>query len=963
MHCHNCGTLLEENDKFCANCGERVMTAPPAPAEKPKKSRKGLWIALIILILLIGLGVAAVLFFMPMFPAHCQVIAPENLATTNGTFDELTFRVQTNQPITDIRYAVDPADPADTAAFSSADYAENGDETFATVRDAQVQLGTTPLYIYVKTWFEEYVFSWDLRYDVGYYTTHEGEDVTVIGDGLAIVSNELEICFVDGTTAETAEEIIASYGGEIIGQVFFLNQYQVRFHVSAELPLEELVAQLESEPEVELVCYNLVSDFERLSFSNDTEYDDWNVEKPGGNNWWLECINAPGAWDHIADMSAVKIGVIDTAIDYDHPDLQVDPSRTHALATNDFLTVPDLVAYYDQHKESHTCPPDGCDFCSLSHGVHVSGIIGAIHNNHLGVSGVHPNVQLEFAQGWHSTEIAPGQIVSESSYEALQFQIIKLATSGCRVINMSLGETEVSSETDAERRTTAKFDRTIRKLAEHGYDFIITKAAGNENADAADFCLNRVLTGGTHTLAHTLIVGALEYPMEHHDAFWEDETQYAMARYSNFGDMVEIVAPGSSILSTVFDGYDTYSGTSMAAPATAGVAGLLYSVNPSLNHNEVKSILRSQTEQYTAKNGAVYPIVDACASVEYVLENGGGTPELKLPSAGYITGLIQDAVTEDLIPHAAVFVTNTETGERMAATVENGTYYIYVEAGVYDLEFYADAYLTETVYNVVVQEGVVSYNVLLNMVEDTEEAGEVTGSIIDAFDASKIPNASIRVFEGINRTDGEPIATLTSDRNGSYRLTLAPGNYTLRAGANGYTDGSANILVLPGETTTNQNCTLTPVLRNGEFRAVLTWGQYPLDLDSHLVGPTPDGGTFHTFWPSTERDYYHNGTQYVNLDVDDRYSYGPETTSVYVPVDGTYTFYVHDYSNCVDSYSSELANSGAQVTVYIAGKETPYVFNVPPYDGTLWEVFSIRNGELIAGNVMSYHVTSSEIGK
>ena len=127
-----------------------------------------------------------------------------------------------------------------------------------------------------------------------------------------------------------------------------------------------------------------------------------------------------------------------------------------------------------------------------------------------------------------------------------------------------------------------------------------------------------------------------------------------------------------------------------------------------------------------------------------------------------------------------------------------------------------------------------------------------------------------------------------------------------------------------------------------------------------MVGPAP-GGRFHTFYHN--KNYYYNGMQYDNLDVDDITSYGPETTSVYVGLDGTYTFYVHNYTDRGSSTSSRMSTSGAQVKLYMAGMEEPLVFNVPNQPGTLWKVFSVNDGEVTPINTMSFHENPDTIGQ
>lgn len=136
------------------------------------------------------------------------------------------------------------------------------------------------------------------------------------------------------------------------------------------------------------------------------------------------------------------------------------------------------------------------------------------------------------------------------------------------------------------------------------------------------------------------------------------------------------------------------------------------------------------------------------------------------------------------------------------------------------------------------------------------------------------------------------------------------------------------------------------------IRIVLTWGETPFDLDSHLVGPGINGGErFHTaFYQHT---YYANGKydsnsgKYVaDLDYDDTTSYGPEVTTIHMLRPGEYYFFVHDYSNGSSATSTEMAHSGATVKVYRGSSATPInIFNIDPSSsGTYWNVFKLTIG-------------------
>ena len=88
----------------------------------------------------------------------------------------------------------------------------------------------------------------------------------------------------------------------------------------------------------------------------------------------------------------------------------------------------------------------------------------------------------------------------------------------------------------------------------------------------------------------------------------------------------------------------------------------------------------------------------------------------------------------------------------------------------------------------------------------------------------------------------------------------------------------------------------------------------------------------------SNKTFYLGNTRIADLDLDDIESYGPETTTIYTPDAGNYTFGVYNYSG---DYYDGLMNSGATVSVYLGDSVVPsYVFNVPRQEGYYWEVFS-----------------------
>lgn len=137
------------------------------------------------------------------------------------------------------------------------------------------------------------------------------------------------------------------------------------------------------------------------------------------------------------------------------------------------------------------------------------------------------------------------------------------------------------------------------------------------------------------------------------------------------------------------------------------------------------------------------------------------------------------------------------------------------------------------------------------------------------------------------------------------------------------------------------------------IRIILQWGETPADLDSHLVGPgvTADE-RFHVYFGN--RSYYADGTYdsetaqcAVDLDYDDVTSFGPEVTTVHVLTPGEYYFYIHDFTNGYSETSTQMALSGAKVTVYRGSSNTPIAeFQIDPTScGTHWNVFRLTIAE------------------
>lgn len=243
-------------------------------------------------------------------------------------------------------------------------------------------------------------------------------------------------------------------------------------------------------------------------------------------------INAPEAWDISVGSRDVLVAVVDTGIDYTHPEL--DDGRVRTDIDRDFINN-DFDAFDDNQ-----------------HGTHVAGTIAAETNNGAGVAGVM----------WEA-ELLPIKVFTAQgvgSTTTLAQGIGYAAYVGADVINLSLGGL-ICTQVVADAVNYAYFER----------DAVLVAATGNNN-------------------------GAVSYParLDPVIAVAALDASGSRAGFSNYGPEVDVSAPGVDVLSTVPGGsYASFNGTSMATPHVAGVVGLLLAQRPDLNNDQVREILRS----------------------------------------------------------------------------------------------------------------------------------------------------------------------------------------------------------------------------------------------------------------------------------------------------------------------------------------------------------------------------------
>jgi hypothetical protein len=236
-----------------------------------------------------------------------------------------------------------------------------------------------------------------------------------------------------------------------------------------------------------------------------------------------------------------------------------------------------------------------------------------------------------------------------------------------------------------------------------------------------------------------------------------------------------------------------------------------------------------------------------------------------------------------------------------------------------------------------------------------EGVGTISGLVRDSQTGRPLPGVSLTV------SGGGGSAVTAAD--GTFTVTNVPvGPVTITASLAGYITASRDLTILANQTASaNLALTQQGSLGAGQIRVVLSWGQSPRDLDSHLTGPPVTGTTrFHVYYASRGSL---TGSPHANLDRDDTDSIGPETITIAQVRPGVYRYSVHDYTNRSSTTSTALSQSSAHVAVFSRGEQVA-AFDVPRNTaGTVWTVFELEEGQIRPIDRMSFASSPSDITK
>lgn len=261
-------------------------------------------------------------------------------------------------------------------------------------------------------------------------------------------------------------------------------------------------------------------------------------------------INAPAAWDISTGSSDVVVAIIDTGIDYTHPDLAANMWRNPGEIPGNGID-DDRNGYVDDVFGMSAIGRTGNPFDDNGHGTHCAGTIGGVGNNGAGVVGVNWNVKMMGLKFLSAT----GSGSLSAAIEAINYMVDMKH----RGVNIRVSSNSWGGGSYSQSLATA-----IKRATDAGIVFVA--AAGNE--------ANNNDQSPSYPADYDGVVSVAAVDQNRN-----------LASFSNYGvNNVDIAAPGVAIYSTYPNGrYASLSGTSMATPHVAGAMALLLGANAGMN--------------------------------------------------------------------------------------------------------------------------------------------------------------------------------------------------------------------------------------------------------------------------------------------------------------------------------------------------------------------------------------------
>jgi subtilisin family serine protease len=411
-------------------------------------------------------------------------------------------------------------------------------------------------------------------------SSDEGADE---GDGADQDSRKSEVLvrFRSGTTQDLIQQIAKRLNDDVEDRIEAVDGLEVIEDEDGK-DAESVVAQYRALPEVEYAEVNneIALDHDdgghqHVHADDELFFRQWGLFNSGQNGGKAGAdISVMRAWAVTKGSDQVVVAVLDSGIDYSHPD----------LANNIWTRGPIIKAYEDDDltegpvEDVHgfnVVDDNGDPMDDNGHGTHCAGIIGAEGGNGIGITGVNWTVKimpLKFMD-------ADGSGTTKDAIEAINYVINrKRAGVNVRIISASWGSTVKSRA----------LEDIIRKAGDEGILFVA--AAGNSSSDND----RTPHYPASYDLSNMISVAAVNR---------NDE----LTSFSNYGaKSVQVAAPGEEILSTWLEhGFEEKKGTSMATPFVSGVAALVLAQNPKMSVEELRARLLKSVDPVPSLKGKV----------------------------------------------------------------------------------------------------------------------------------------------------------------------------------------------------------------------------------------------------------------------------------------------------------------------------------------------------------------------
>jgi len=313
-----------------------------------------------------------------------------------------------------------------------------------------------------------------------------------------------------------------------------------------------------------------------------------------GDQWYLDQIRAPEAWELTTGDSTQVIAIIDTGVDWVHPDLD-DNIWVNGDEVADNGSDDDANGYVDDVRGWDFINHDNDPRDDNGHGTHVAGIAAAEGDNDLGICGVAWNARIMPVKMLQSS----GTGASSDLAEAIMYA----ASNGATVINMSLSSYAESI--------------TVRTALENAYAYaVLVAAAGNDGYKIDPPFPPFPPYFPAYPACYSYVIGVQAAQMDRNArtgwqaSFSNFDPSGPVVAANEYGHNYELMAPGVSMHSTFRHGnYRPLQGTSMAAPVVAGAVAL------------IKPYQSQSTEELFARliQGANEGVLDVRNSLDYQL--------------------------------------------------------------------------------------------------------------------------------------------------------------------------------------------------------------------------------------------------------------------------------------------------------------------------------------------------------